>query len=135
MWTMVFTVTKQVSTLVYEGDLRWLAEPSEQDFGRGVRFQLFAGTKGRMEGKETLPGPKDERTDDEKKKDPKAGKDVDKAKKAAAKRDEAKPDDKLDDKPEKPPRPVKPEKLKHLPDDAYDRVPRMGKFAEGELLG
>jgi hypothetical protein len=42
LWTMIFTVSKQISTLVYEGDLTWLAAPSEQDFGKGVRFQLIA---------------------------------------------------------------------------------------------
>lgn len=47
MWTMVFTVTQQLSELVYEGDLTWLVEPREQDFGRGVRFQLIANPNGR----------------------------------------------------------------------------------------
>jgi hypothetical protein len=51
-WTMVFTATKQLSTLVYEGNLRWLIEPSEADFGRGVRFKLISFAGGKLEGKD-----------------------------------------------------------------------------------
>lgn len=60
MWTMVFTVSRQVSALVYEGDLTWLVEPREQDFGAGVRFQLVANPNGRpLDAKlhDNVPGP------------------------------------------------------------------------------
>lgn len=134
MWTMIFTVSRQISALVYEGDLRWESGPSEQDFGKGVRFKLIVNTRGRTEGKEKLEVPKDDRPDKEKKNDKKAGKDVDKAKKAKA---QAQAQDKPDDqpKPDDKPKPDKPKKLAHLPDDAYVRVPVQGVLAEGELLG
>lgn len=60
MWTMVFVVSKQVSALVYEGDLTWMVEPREQDFGKGVRFQLVANPNGRpLDSKlrDNVPGP------------------------------------------------------------------------------
>ena len=52
MWTMVFTATKQISEVVFEGDLRWLQEPGEQDFGKGIRFKLMSrpGDKRRLDG-------------------------------------------------------------------------------------
>ncbi len=50
MWTMTFTVTQQVSTLVYVGELQWLANPIEQDFGSGVKFHLISNPKLYVDG-------------------------------------------------------------------------------------
>lgn len=54
MWTMIFTALKQVSVTIFEGDLRWVQEPSEQDFGKGVKFKLMSrpGSKRRLDGVE-----------------------------------------------------------------------------------
>lgn len=95
-WTMVFTITRQVSALVYEGDLKWLIGPSEQDFGKGVRFQLISNPdrKRPLEGKD-----KDRR--DKLEEDRKAGKERDKAREAKEKKPDQEVTQPKDDKKDK----------------------------------
>ncbi len=50
MWSLAFTADKQISAVVYEGDLRWIAAPVEQDFGKGVRFQMISNPKQYVDG-------------------------------------------------------------------------------------
>jgi len=53
MWSLCFVADKQVSALVFDGDLRWVAAPSEQDFGKGVSFQLISNPKRFSDGPST----------------------------------------------------------------------------------
>jgi hypothetical protein len=53
MWSLCFVADKQVSTLVFDGDLRWIAPPVEQDFGKGVRFQMISNPKMFVDGPST----------------------------------------------------------------------------------
>lgn len=139
-WTMVFTVTKQLSALVYEGDLQWLVEPREQDFGRGTRFQFISFAGGKLEGKD-----KDRRDklaqDKQERKEALAKKEANEketGKKEERDKNARKVSDKSEDKPvDKPPKPPKPPHVPHMPDDAYAERPpvMMGVLAEGELLG
>lgn len=157
MWTMVFVVSKQVSALVYEGDLTWLVEPREQDFGRGVRFQLVANPNGRpLDAKlhDNVPGPHlgkrsvnqpppSDKHDDGPPKPPQpAGKGkVGKANPHAA--GGGPPDDPGGDHGGGPPpdhgppdgHPGPKPKIPHPMPDLYTAVPGPGLFAEGELLG
>lgn len=131
-WTLVFTAIKQLNALVYEGDLQWLVEPKEHDFGRGVRFQFISFAGGRLEGKD-----KDRRD--------KLAHDKQERKKAQAKREanekeagKKKERDDLARRPTaEPSKPQKPSHMLHVPDDAYAAKPpvMMGVLAEGELLG
>lgn len=50
MWSLCFTASKQISNVVYEGDLRWLVAPVEQDFGKGIRFQLISNPQQFVDG-------------------------------------------------------------------------------------
>jgi hypothetical protein len=50
MWSLVFTADKQINAVVYEGDLRWAVAPVEQDFGKGVRFQMISNPKAFADG-------------------------------------------------------------------------------------
>lgn len=135
-WTMVFTATKQLSALVYEGDLQWLIEPREHDFGRGIRFQFISFAGGKLEGKD-----KDRRNklahDKQERKEAQAKKEANE-KEAGKKREreENARNKPPHDKPAKP-KPQKPSHVPHMPDDAYAAKPpvMMGVLAEGELLG
>lgn len=131
-WTMVFTVTKQLSALVYEGDLQWLVEPREHDFGRGIRFQFISFAGGKLEGKD-----KDRRDklahDKQERKEAQAKKEANE--KEAGKKKER--EESARKPPDEPAKPQKPSHMPHMPDDAYAAKPpvMMGVLAEGELLG
>ena len=155
MWTMVFTADKQVSATVFEGDLRWLQEPSEQDFGRGVRFKLMSrpGNKRRLDGVEHDPRPDGGKPDEGDHGHGIIGKGKNQAAHAAAQAEAAAEDNKKvkgakkDAKPPPPGPPDHPPKPKPDPDvpnpdlplvknkNFGTRPPVPGIFAEGELLG
>lgn len=111
-WTMVFTVTKQVSALVFDGDLKWLIAPAEQDFGRGVKFQMisYGDRKRPLEGKD---GDRREQLLQEKL--------------AGRARAQAEQNDEFIEEDEESSEDI----IEHIVDD----VPPQGIFATGELLG
>lgn len=144
MWTMCFTATKQLSDVEFEGDLRWLVSPIEQDFGRGVRFKLMSrpGSKRRLDGVEhDLPKEHSARPG-------KLGFDhgpVGKGKNQAAHAARVDKEEKERVKPVPPPdhghhhKPDLDQPNPHLPllrnRNFGTRPPSDGVFAEGELLG
>ena len=146
MWTMVFVADKQISALVFEGDIKWAMAPVEQDFGKGIRFKLMSrpGNKRRLDGVEHDP-PKHDPNHDPNHDPHNGGKGKNPAKAAAqAKADKADKDKQA--KPDKPPKPDHPHKP-HDPDAVNDDLPLLraknfgtrppvaGIFAEGVLLG
>ena len=155
-WTMIFTVTKQISAVEYEGNLRWEAAPHEHDFGKGVKFNLIAGPRGLLDGKEKEEKAPDVRSLKEKKNDKKAGKDPGKAatkvrsaeKPGKGPKDPKEPKEPKDPTPAPSPEPVEVTRdpknprdnenkaLSRLPKDSYVRSPKQQcKIAEGVLLG
>lgn len=52
MWTLAFTAQEQVNAITFIGNLKWLAAPSEQDFGKGIKFVLIANPKQYIDGKQ-----------------------------------------------------------------------------------
>lgn len=133
-WMMVFTATKQLSALIYEGDLQWFVEPREYDFGRGVKFQLISFAGGKLEGKD-----KDRRDklahDKQERKEAQAKKEANE--KEAGKKKEREENARVRKPPVELTKPQKPSHMSNVPDDAYAvKLPvMMGVLAEGELLG
>ena len=50
LWTLSFTATQQLDAVEYLGDLRWLADPVEQDFGPRVKFVIVSNPKVYIDG-------------------------------------------------------------------------------------
>lgn len=120
-WTLIFTATKQISSTVFEGDLRWLAEPREQDFGPGVKFQMLSlrGQRRTLVGKDQEPQNPDE---------------LQRKGKGRGRDKSGVPPVKHKDRSDHVEKHHEPSS--HVPQKSFtDKPMTMGPFAEGELLG